>query len=459
MDDSTSVKSMVTILIIIGIGIGSFLAINSIKKNKKIINILHRKYMLQLIQLLIILFCIVRIIGIVNPNLNVHSLLLTGSALIVAIVGFAAQTAISDIICGFLISMNKPFEIGDRIIIEGLDPGIVEDITLRHIVIAIYDDLKIIVPNSKLNTKTLINTSYQSHDKRGIHLQFNVSYDTDIPRAIDVIRDCVAESPYTLGVVRNGILEDSGPVYLLNFSASSAVLETTIIVPKTVSGYVATTDVNIRVLKAFRDNNIEIPYNYINVIDAGQKETSNIVSDQPHKKVAPSKRHFRTNNITLSHAENDIEIALKLANQFSTRQSLNTKDTHKLEHLTEESILFIKNAMGSTNTLFWIEGSGISYKIHFRFTASIGSKEYKKLLELSSTGKNEAVKSVPGRVFEAMRFGLESIMTGNSEQFEWKLSQEHLSSNELSESILAAMAGEITVHIAKDQVEFIVSNS
>ena len=228
MKEQITAKTIIIIAIIIVFGIASVFGLNLIKKRDKTIKILHRRYLLQLTQLFIIAFCIARIVALLNPNLDVQSLLLTGSALVVAIVGFAAQTAISDIICGFLISVNKPFEIGDRIIIEGMEAGIVEDITLRHIVVGIYDDLKIIVPNSQLNTKTLINTSYNNDERRGIHMQFSVSYDTDVQKAMDIIRDCVVESPYTLSVVRNGVLEDSGPVYFLKFADSALVLETTI---------------------------------------------------------------------------------------------------------------------------------------------------------------------------------------------------------------------------------------
>ena len=458
MDNQITAKSIIIIIITIAVGIGCFLGLSVIKRRDKSFKILHRRYLLQLVQLFIIVFCICRIVALLNPDINVHSILLTGSALIVAIVGFAAQTAISDIICGFLISVNKPFEIGDRIIIEGMDPGIVEDITLRHIVVGIYDELKIIVPNSQLNTKTLINTSYHNDERRGIHLQFSVSYDTDVQKAIDIIRDCVVESPYTLGVVRNGVLEDSGPVYFLKFADSALILETTIWVTKTTSSYVATTDINLRVNKAFKANNIEIPYNYLNVVDVSKREDQKNSLDKQHSSTAPAKRYFRTNNIILSHTENDIGSAMKLTAQFAAKQNLDSKEINRLDHLAEESILFIQDVMGNTKIKFWVEGSGLKYKVHLGFRAAVGSKEYKRLIDLSSSGKNEAISTIPGRVFEAMRLGLESIISGNSSQYEWKLDKSRFSQKELNESILAATAGEITVHILKDQVEFIVSN-
>ena len=217
------------------------------KKSDKI----HRRFLGKLANLIVIIICLVNIMGIVSPELNLHSIFLKGSALVVAIVGFAAQPAISDLICGFLISVNKPFEIGDRIVPEGMEPGIVEDITLRHTVIRIYDGLRVIVPNSVLNTKTVTNTSYKN-DKRGIHLTFSVSYDTDVSYAAETIRDCVAESPYTLGIETDGIKEDSGPVYFLKFADSALILETTIWMTRNTNSYIAITDVNNRVNRAFK---------------------------------------------------------------------------------------------------------------------------------------------------------------------------------------------------------------
>ena len=325
MKEQITVRSIIIIAIIAVVGAAIFFGLSVIIRKGKAHKILHRRYLLQLMQLFVIAFCTARIIGIINPELNLKSFLLTGSALIVAIVGFAAQTAISDIICGFLISVNKPFEIGDRIIIEGMEAGIVEDITLRHIVVGIYDDLKIIVPNSQLNNKTLINTSYHNDERRGIHLQFSVSYDTDVQKAIDIIRDCVVESPYTLGVVRNGVLEDSGPVYFLKFADSALILETTIWVTKTTSSYVATTDINIRVNKAFKANNIEIPYNYLNVVDVSKKDDQKNLVQKQQNNTAPARRYFRTNNILLSNSENDIGTAMKLTTQFAARQNLDSK--------------------------------------------------------------------------------------------------------------------------------------
>lgn len=453
--DRTSVA-----IISISIAVIFIIILGALTRKSKNFTALHRRYLAQLLQLFLIAYCVIRIIGLFNPSINIHSIFITGSAIIVAIVGFAAQTAISDILCGFLISIFKPFEKGDRIIIEGMEAGVVEDITLRHIVVSIYDDLKIIVPNSQLNTKTLINTSYHILDRRGIHMKFSVSYDTDVHRAMDLIRDCVAESPYTLGIERHGIHEDSGPVYFLEFGSSALILETTIWVTRDTSSYVAITDINLRVNKAFRDNNIEIPYNYMNVITSARedtvKEDTKPAITTPARK-SPSKRFYRTNNVRLTNVDKDIEKVKKIAGVFAQRQNLSPKNGRQLELIAEETILLIHNLIGDTPSRLWIEGSGLSYRTHLTFDAEIGSEEYKKLIGLSSSGKNDAISGVAGRIFEAMILGLNTFKSEKTD-YEWKIDKNDLSQDEISESILASLSDEIKVSVTREYVELTIEN-
>ncbi len=445
------------------IAVAAFLVVRLIlKKDPKVKKSLHRKYLLELVQLVIIMMCFFEISRIIDPSLRINSILLKGSALVVAILGFAGQAAISDIICGLLISLNKPFEIGDRIIIEGEEPGIVEDITLRHTVIRIYDDIRIIVPNSELNAKTVTNTSYRNMERRGIHLQYSVSYDTDVHRAMDLIRDCVVESPYTLSVENNGIIEDSGPVYFLKYADSALLLDTTIWITRTTSTYTAITDVNLRVNTAFKENGIEIPYNYVNVVEfEGEKKKAvdKEKSGTAAKKTTPSKRHYRTNTVRVTAGQDKIQDIIKTAQRFAKKQSIGEHEAMQLELMCEESIGIIGDIIDNARTEFWIEGSGFKYRIHFRFDAKVGSKEYAKLVSLSSEGRNAAVQGFTGKIWEVMLMGMNNVSENNESNdgnFDWQLSDNKINEDEIGESILASVASNITVHITKDRVEFLV---
>ena len=461
--------------ILIPVVIG-FLVINAIKKvfkkRAQVQKNLHERYLAQLMELVVIIVCLIDIAGVIDETDDLTTMLIRGSALIVAILGFAAQTAISDIICGFLISIFKPFEIGDRIIVEGQDPGIVEDITLRHTVLKIYDDLRIILPNSQLNTKTLINTSYKNKERRGVHLQFSVSYDTDIQKAIDVIRDCVAESPYTLMVENNGIIEGSGPVYFLKFADSALILDTTIFINRNTSSYIATTDINLRVNNAFKENGIEIPYNYLNVIQFEGEKAVVQADDNPDKakkkKTAPSKRHYRTNTVRLLDNCSNIKEAVDVADIFSKKQRLEPAAKMQLELLTEETIGIISSIVEGANTSFWIEGSGLKYRIHVSFSAKLDSAEYKKLINLSSSGKNEAAKGFTARIWDIMIRGLNDAQNSDNDKnnsdtgtgYNWSLSEaDEINEEEISESILGAIADDIKVSVTKDRVNFMVIKS
>ena len=435
-----------------------------LRKNSKVKMSLNRKYLLELIQLLIILACVFDFFRIVDPSLRINNILLKGSALIVAIFGFAGQAAISDIICGLLITINKPFEIGDRIIIEGGDAGIVEDITLRHTVIRIYDDIRVIIPNSELNSKTVTNTSYRNTTRRGIHLKYSVGYDTDIQKAMDVIRDCVVESPYTLSIENNGIIEDSGPVYFLEYASSAIILDTTIWVTRTTNTYVAINDVNLRVNKAFRERGIEIPYNYVNVMQyEGVKKEAEERSDAvTTRKTSPSKRHYRTNTLRVTTGGDNIADVVKTAQRFAKKQRLGEHEKMQLELMSEESYGIINDIVDKTKIEFWIEGSGYKYRIHLRFDATVRNREYTKLVNLSTEGKNAAVKGFTGKIWEVMAKGMKNVSSANEESdssFEWQLNDHKINEGEIGESILVSVASNITVNITKQRVEFLVVKS
>ncbi len=426
------------------------------RRIKKLKN-LHQKYMVQLIRLVVVIIGILYAIGVINPKADIHSILLKGSALIVAILGFAAQTALSDIISGLLISFNKPFEVGDRIIVEGQDPGVVEDITLRHTVIRIYDGIRIIVPNSQLNSKIVTNTSYKMTDRRGIHLQFSVSYDTNVSEAIDVIRDCVAESPYTLTVENDGITEDSGPVFFLKFADSALLLDTTIWVPRTANNYVAITDINLRVNNAFNERGIEIPYNYMNVITSELSKDEKIMKVKKEKQ-APSKRHYRSNTVKLLPGNIDMDAVIDETKNYALHQRMSEKDTRQLELLAEESIGIMSKMASYSKFSFWIEGSGITYKIHIEMISKVGSKEYKKLLNLSSSGKNEAVDSLAAKIREIVAQGILDVQKDNENggSYEWTMSENPFNEDEIGESILVALADDIRVSVKGERIGFVV---
>lgn len=195
--------------------------------------------------------------------------LLGGTAIISAVLAFAAQDAIKDILAGLMISIHKPFETGDRIVLEDGTAGTVQGMNMRHIVLIGVDTQRIIVPNSVMNSQKIINFSYNRADK-SVQLKYSVGYDTDMEKAKAVIADAVESSEYSVPGKRVKGERKYAPVYFLQFADSALILAVTVFFEKNTPTEVVVDDVNVRVREALIAAGIEIPYNYVNVVEKGE---------------------------------------------------------------------------------------------------------------------------------------------------------------------------------------------
>lgn len=214
---------------------------------------------------IIVIACVILVLSVFSGVGAVWKTLLSGTAIISAVLAFAAQDIIKDILAGLMISIYKPFEIGNRIELEDGSAGIVKDISMRHVVIRTIDTQEMIIPNSKLNGMTILNDSYHS-SVRSAHFYFYISYSSDVKKAMKVIRECVINCRYAVPgkQTENGM--DYAPVYFLAYETSSLKLATTVYYTEDAATEVVKSEINLLVNEALKNNGIEIPYNYLNVI-------------------------------------------------------------------------------------------------------------------------------------------------------------------------------------------------
>ena len=92
--------------------------------------------------------------------------------------------------------------------------------------------------------------------------------------------------------------------------------------------------------------------------------------------------------------------ALDLSRRVSQYKELSRKSTMHLRLLTEELLGMMRTVTGESNGQFWIEAEGDEYRLHLKVDTLIGSKERKELLSAASSGKNEASKTLMGRLAE-----------------------------------------------------------
>jgi len=121
------------------------------------------------------------------------TLIFSGAGILAAIIGFAAQAALSNLIAGAFIVIFRPFRVGDYIKLDDARVGIVEDITLRHTVINNFENKRLIIPNSVISTDSVLNhTIEDSHI-----LSFN-NFKLGIKANIDLARKIIQEEAINL---------------------------------------------------------------------------------------------------------------------------------------------------------------------------------------------------------------------------------------------------------------------
>jgi small-conductance mechanosensitive channel len=122
----------------------------------------------------------------VNVSALVAALGLGGLA-----ISLAARDTIADAIAGFVILVDQPFRIGDRIEIQEVGTwGDVVEIGLRTTRIRTRDNRLVIVPNSTIGKNQVINYTYPDPRYR-IQTHVGIGYGSDIETARNIIVDTV----------------------------------------------------------------------------------------------------------------------------------------------------------------------------------------------------------------------------------------------------------------------------
>jgi small-conductance mechanosensitive channel len=125
--------------------------------------------------------------------------ILASSAVIGIVVGFAAQRTIGNFIAGLLIAFAQPVRIGDYVETEGFH-GVVEEIGLTYTFIRIEDNDRLVVPNEKIASDTIRNSSIRSRKKLA-HVTVQVPLDTDLQAARTLLLEAAQDERAEVSVV------------------------------------------------------------------------------------------------------------------------------------------------------------------------------------------------------------------------------------------------------------------
>ena len=85
--------------------------------------------------------------------------ILTGSGLVLAVLGFAIRNVVADTLSGIALGIEAPFRIGDWVRIENLAQGRVQEIGWRTTRLVTGDSTYVILPNSQISRQRITNFS------------------------------------------------------------------------------------------------------------------------------------------------------------------------------------------------------------------------------------------------------------------------------------------------------------
>ncbi len=129
-----------------------------------------------------------------NLGINTTSFIAVLGAAGLAI-GLALQGTLSNVGAGILLIFFRPFRIGHTVQIAG-ENGTVEEINLFSVVLRSPDNKQIIIPNSAVIGKTIVNFSIK--ETRRIDLMFNISYEEDLRLAKETLSEVISRTEKAL---------------------------------------------------------------------------------------------------------------------------------------------------------------------------------------------------------------------------------------------------------------------
>ena len=113
--------------------------------------------------------------------------LLASSAVLGIVIGFASQRTIGNFVAGLLIAFTQPIRLGDRVEIENI-AGTVEEIDLTYTFIRTDDGARLVIPNEKLASDTIINSTIVSREKIA-EITLQVPLDKDLRAVVELLRE------------------------------------------------------------------------------------------------------------------------------------------------------------------------------------------------------------------------------------------------------------------------------
>lgn len=131
-------------------------------------------------------------------------------------IGFGLQSIFNNFVAGVILLIEKKVSIGDMIELDSGDMGYVQEMNMRSTLIRTLDNRKVLVPNSEIVSKKLVNWTFENDHIHRFRFPFAVSRDVKK----EIVREIALEVASEIGVKK--LKPD---VWLSEINASNQIFE------------------------------------------------------------------------------------------------------------------------------------------------------------------------------------------------------------------------------------------
>jgi small-conductance mechanosensitive channel len=168
-------------------------------------------------------------------------------------VGFAARDTLANLISGVSIVADAPYKIGDFIVLDTGERGVVTGLGMRSTRLLTRDDVEISIPNAVMGNAKISNESGGRNLHYRIRVPVGVAYGTDTARVVSLMENIAHENPL--------ILADPAPrVRMRGFGASSLDFDLLGWIAHPEQRGLATHELLMAINQCFRAEKISIPF-------------------------------------------------------------------------------------------------------------------------------------------------------------------------------------------------------
>lgn len=231
------------------------------------------------------IFTLIRYVGVIVALLvGMHSVGLDSVATKIGValvgLGFALKEPLSDFFSYFIILVQRPIKIGDLIMVEKDMIGVVRHITPRSVIVRQRNSVTVIVPNSHITTKSIVNWSYSRSYSSFDDFFITVPYACDPAHIRELIFKVLDNSINVLKmpspIVRLHDFVDNGYQFLIRGFLTA---------DKVYDQWDIASEIRFEIVRILRANNIEIasPTRILRVLQQDVVRGSEVISPEKPK--------------------------------------------------------------------------------------------------------------------------------------------------------------------------------